>query len=142
QVHGPCLCALDTIRDTMDAQAHEEGRDRDTPKQRDCYRGRRGEVLQRLCPWVWTFATATQSCGQAPMPLPLCGQRGASLTAPLPNIHTLHRGGLTVAQIGRKSTFAAGAVSFAVQHELWDGNVDDHSDQGVAILVNGQVEDK
>jgi hypothetical protein len=30
-------------------------------------------------------------------------------------------------------------VSFAVQHELWDGNVDDHSDQGVAILVTGQI---
>jgi hypothetical protein len=33
-------------------------------------------------------------------------------------------------------------VSFAVRHELWDGNIDDHSDQGVAILVTGQVEGK
>jgi len=33
-------------------------------------------------------------------------------------------------------------VSFVVQHELWDGNVDDHSDQGVAILVTAQVGDK
>lgn len=47
-----------------------------------------------------------------------------------------------MAQIGRRITFAAGAVSFAVQHELWDGNVDDHSDQGVAILVIGQVDGK
>ena len=39
---------------------------------------------------------------------------------------------------GRNKT-AAGAVSFVVQHELWDGNVQDHSDQGVAILVEGQV---
>jgi hypothetical protein len=31
-------------------------------------------------------------------------------------------------------------VSFVVQHELWDGNIDDHSDQGVAILVTGQAE--
>jgi hypothetical protein len=30
-------------------------------------------------------------------------------------------------------------VSFVVQHELWDGNVDDHSDQGVAILVTVQA---
>jgi len=30
-------------------------------------------------------------------------------------------------------------VSFVVQHELWDGNIEDHSDQGVAILVTGQV---
>jgi len=30
----------------------------------------------------------------------------------------------------------AGAVSFVVQHELWDGNLQDHADQGVAILVN------
>ena len=42
-------------------------------------------------------------------------------------------------QYGRKTTFAAGDVSFVVQHELWDGNIEDHSDQGVAILVTGQV---
>jgi hypothetical protein len=29
-----------------------------------------------------------------------------------------------------------------VQHELWDGNIHDHSDQGVAILVVGQVGSK
>src|SRR5688572_23618619 len=28
-------------------------------------------------------------------------------------------------QIGRNSTFEAGNVRFAVQHELWDGNIDD-----------------
>ena len=44
-----------------------------------------------------------------------------------------------MAQLGRKSTFEAGNVRFAVQHELWDGNIDDHSDQGVAILVVGQA---
>src|ERR1044072_6258993 len=47
-----------------------------------------------------------------------------------------------MAQVGRKSTFEAGNVRFAVQHELWDGNIDDHSDQGVAILVLGQAEGK
>jgi hypothetical protein len=44
-----------------------------------------------------------------------------------------------MAQYNRRTTFDAGAVSFVVQHELWDGNVDDHSDQGVAILVMGQA---
>jgi len=44
-----------------------------------------------------------------------------------------------MAQHSRRTTFEAGAVSFIVQHELWDGNIDDHSDQGVAILVTGQV---
>ena len=44
-----------------------------------------------------------------------------------------------MAQLGRRATFEAGNVRFAVQHELWDGNIDDHSDQGVAILVVGQA---
>jgi hypothetical protein len=44
-----------------------------------------------------------------------------------------------MAQFTRRTTFEAGAVCFVVQHELWDGNVDDHSDQGVAILVEGDV---
>ena len=39
-----------------------------------------------------------------------------------------------VQQKGR-ARFEAGAVTFIVQHELWDGNVQDHSDQGVAVLV-------
>jgi hypothetical protein len=46
---------------------------------------------------------------------------------------------MLMAQCSRRTTFDAGAVHFVVQHELWDGNVDDHSDQGVAILVTGQV---
>ena len=44
-----------------------------------------------------------------------------------------------MAQLGRKATFEAGNVRFAVQHELWDWNLDDHCDQGVAILVVGQT---
>ena len=31
--------------------------------------------------------------------------------------------------------FEARPVTFIVQHELWDGNLQDHSDQGVAVLV-------
>jgi hypothetical protein len=34
-----------------------------------------------------------------------------------------------------RARFQAGPVTFIVQHELWDGNVQDHSDQGVAVLV-------
>jgi hypothetical protein len=47
-----------------------------------------------------------------------------------------------MAQVGKKSKFEAGNVRFDVQHELWDGNIDDHSDQGVAILVVGQAQGK
>lgn len=46
-----------------------------------------------------------------------------------------------VQQKGR-AKFDAGTVGFIVQHELWDGNVQDHSDQGVAILVTGEVNGK
>ena len=38
--------------------------------------------------------------------------------------------------IKTKDNIAAGAVSIAIQHELWDGNLHDHADQGVAIMVN------
>ena len=31
--------------------------------------------------------------------------------------------------------YEAGNVTFIVQHELWDGNIQDHSDQGVVILA-------
>jgi hypothetical protein len=36
----------------------------------------------------------------------------------------------------------AGAVTFIVQHELWDGNLQDHSDQGVAVLVTAEANGK
>jgi hypothetical protein len=35
--------------------------------------------------------------------------------------------------------FPAGSLTFIVQHELWDGNVHDHADQGVYIAVAGDV---
>ena len=38
-------------------------------------------------------------------------------------------------QQAARTKIDAGAVSFVVQHELWDGNLQDHSDQGVVILV-------
>lgn len=45
---------------------------------------------------------------------------------------------MTTQQAGR-AKFQAGPVTFIVQHELWDGNIQDHTDQGVAILVVGDV---
>jgi hypothetical protein len=38
-----------------------------------------------------------------------------------------------------REKFEAGPVTLIVQHELWDGNLQDHADQGVAILVGGDV---
>ncbi|MYC28713.1 MAG: hypothetical protein F4X65_01290 [Chloroflexi bacterium] len=38
-------------------------------------------------------------------------------------------------QQAARTKIDAGGVSFVVQHELWDGNLQDHSDQGVVILV-------
>ena len=38
-------------------------------------------------------------------------------------------------QTGGKVRIPAGNVTIVVQHELWDGNIQDHPDQGVVILV-------
>jgi len=35
--------------------------------------------------------------------------------------------------------FEAHPLAFIVRHELWDGNVQDHADQGVSIIVAAQV---
>ena len=35
--------------------------------------------------------------------------------------------------------FAAGPLTFVVRHELWDGNIHDHADQGVSIDVKADV---
>ena len=42
----------------------------------------------------------------------------------------------------KKARFSAGLLTFAVRHELWDGNIQDHPDQGVAILVAADVAGK
>ena len=39
----------------------------------------------------------------------------------------------------KKARFSAGPLTFAVRHELWDGNIQDHPDQGVVILVMADV---
>ena len=36
----------------------------------------------------------------------------------------------------------AGGLTFIIQHELWDGNIQDHADQGVVILVTKDVDGK
>ena len=41
-----------------------------------------------------------------------------------------------------KQSFRAGQLNFIVKHELWDGNIHDHADQGVAILVEAKVSGK
>src|SRR5438034_8251106 len=42
----------------------------------------------------------------------------------------------------QKTSFTAGPLTFAVKHELWDGNIQDHPDQGVAISVAADVAGK
>ena len=42
----------------------------------------------------------------------------------------------------KKGRFSAGPLTFAVRQELWDGNIQDHPDQGVAILVMADVAGK
>ena len=38
--------------------------------------------------------------------------------------------------------FTAGPLTFIVRHELWDGNIQDHADQGVSIAVTADVQGK
>ncbi len=38
--------------------------------------------------------------------------------------------------------FTAGPLGFVVRHELWDGNIHDHADQGVSIDVTAEVAGK
>src|SRR5260221_12988151 len=42
----------------------------------------------------------------------------------------------------QKTHFTAGPLTFTVKHELWDGNIQDHPDQGVAISVVADVAGK
>ncbi len=45
-----------------------------------------------------------------------------------------------MAQASQK--FTAGPLTFIVRHELWDGNIHDHADQGVSIDVAAEVAGK
>ena len=45
-------------------------------------------------------------------------------------------------QAEKKTRFTAGPLTFITRHELWDGNIQDHADQGVAITVVSDVKGK
>ena len=45
-------------------------------------------------------------------------------------------------QVVQRTKFTAGPLTFTVKHELWDGNIQDHADQGVAIAVAADVAGK
>ncbi len=45
-------------------------------------------------------------------------------------------------QAENKTRFEVGPVTFIVRHELWDGNIQDHADQGVSIVVAGEIDGK
>ena len=47
-----------------------------------------------------------------------------------------------MAEAARKTRFTAGPLTFVVRHELWDGNIQDHADQGVMIAVTADVNGK
>src|SRR5277367_2996160 len=47
-----------------------------------------------------------------------------------------------MAQATQKTRFTTGPLTFVVRHELWDGNIHDHADQGVSIAVAGDVAGK
>ena len=44
-----------------------------------------------------------------------------------------------MAEAAQRTRFTAGPLTFVVRHELWDGNIQDHADQGVAIAVTADV---
>src|SRR5438128_2605121 len=45
-------------------------------------------------------------------------------------------------QASQRTRFTAGPLTFIVKHELWDGNIHDHADQGVSIDVAADVAGK
>jgi hypothetical protein len=45
-------------------------------------------------------------------------------------------------QASQRTRFTAGPLTFVVRHELWDGNIHDHADQGVSIAVAADVAGK
>ena len=45
-------------------------------------------------------------------------------------------------QLKGRPRVEAGNVTFVMQHELWDGNIQDHADQGVVVQVVSDVDGK
>jgi hypothetical protein len=53
---------------------------------------------------------------------------------------SLTKPGVThMTEAAQKTRFPAGPLTFVVRHELWDGNIQDHADQGVAIAVTAEI---
>jgi len=42
--------------------------------------------------------------------------------------------------VKRNTKFKIGCLTITTQHEIWDGNIQDHADQGVSIVVSANVE--
>src|SRR5215472_14371484 len=42
-------------------------------------------------------------------------------------------------EAAQRTKFTAGRLTFVVKHELWDGNIHDHADQGVSIEVKAEL---
>jgi hypothetical protein len=55
------------------------------------------------------------------------------------NAVQVERGALRDMSDMMSETFTAGPLSFVVRHELWDGNIQDHPDQGVVIDVKAEI---
>ncbi|MBO19982.1 MAG: hypothetical protein CL732_05520 [Chloroflexi bacterium] len=45
-------------------------------------------------------------------------------------------------QAEEKTRFEVGPLTFIARHELWDGNIQDHADQGVSITVQAEADGK
>src|SRR5690242_10839893 len=67
-----------------------------------------------------------------------CDDRAGFLHSP----HRLKKEYGNMALASQKTRFTAGPLTFSVKHELWDGNIQDHADQGVAITVAADVAGK
>jgi hypothetical protein len=39
-----------------------------------------------------------------------------------------------------KDQFSVGRLTFTVKHESWDGNIQDHTDQGISLLVSAKID--
>src|SRR3954453_21693521 len=57
----------------------------------------------------------------------------------LPRLAQTYQTGASTMPQSPGTRFTAHPVSFVVRHQLWDGNVEDHVDQGVSIDVTAEV---
>ena len=45
-------------------------------------------------------------------------------------------------KIHGKNRFSVGSLTFMAKHEAWDGNIQDHADQGVSITISCNIDEK